>query len=121
MFKKTIIAVAAAALVASGGVAESQGGVGHPRAGREMAEKSCSPCHVVSHDQKQPPALNPAAPSFAQIAEGPRAADAWTLQTFLKSTHNSVTHPENMPNPQLSEEEIKTVTAYILSLRPKRR
>jgi mono/diheme cytochrome c family protein len=51
-----------------------------------------------------------------EIAGGPKA-DEWTLQTFLASTHNSISHPANMPNPQLSNEQIRDVAAYILSLR----
>jgi len=94
--------------------------VANVRAGRRTAEMICAPCHVVAGDQKQEPLLRPPAQSFAEIARGPKA-DEWKLQTFLASTHSSISHPANMPNPQLSEEQIRDVTAYILSLRERKR
>ncbi len=104
----------------SGSLAAETTGAGSARAGRETAEKICSPCHVVAEDQKQAPLLKPPAQSLIEIARGPNG-DEWRLQTFLASTHSSVSHPQNMPNPELSEAQIRNVTAYILSLRQKRR
>jgi mono/diheme cytochrome c family protein len=106
--------------VTSGVVAGETSGTGNALAGRELAGTTCAPCHVVAGDQKQGPLLKPPAQSFFEIARGPKA-DEWTLQTFLASTHNSIGHPANMPNPQLSTEQIRDVAAYILSLREQRK
>lgn len=94
--------------------------VANSRAGREVADKICAACHVVASDQKQAPVSKPPAPSFEQIARGPKGDD-WTLRTFLASTHSSISHPDAMPNPQLSDDQIRDVTAYILSLREQRK
>ena len=94
--------------------------VANLRAGREVADKICAACHVVASDQKQAPVSKPPAPSFEQIARGPKGDD-WTLRTFLASTHSSISHPDAMPNPQLSDDQIRDVTAYILSLREQRK
>jgi mono/diheme cytochrome c family protein len=95
-------------------------GIGNARAGRETAETICGPCHVIAGNQKQAPLLKPPTQSFVEIARGPKANE-WTLQTFLASTHNSISHPANMPNQQLTKEQIRDVTAYILSLREQRK
>ena len=39
------------------------------------------------------------------------------LENFLRSTHSNVSHPGGMPNISLSGEQIRTISAYIGSLR----
>ena len=95
--------------------------VANLRAGREVEDKLCAACHVVAQrHEKQAPVWKPPAPSFEQIARGPKADD-WTLRTFLASTHSSVSQPHAMPNPLLSDDQIRDVTTSILSLREQRK
>ena len=63
------------------------------RAGQDLAEKVCSPCHVVA---KRP------GPPFAEIAkDGHTSPDA--LRAILQSTQSNVSHPNTMTNPELTE------------------
>ena len=82
--------------------------------GRELATKECAPCHVVRTDQDQ--TLQPSGPSFEEIAQGAKT-DTEFLRGFLKGTQSNIGHPGAMPNPQLLEEEIQKIGAYIRSLR----
>jgi hypothetical protein len=42
------------------------------------------------------------------------------LENLLRSTHSDVGHPGGMPNISLSREQIRTISAYIGSLREAR-
>jgi len=77
------------------------------RAGRELAAKLCSPCHLVS------PAVGP---SFAEIAKGSKA-EPEALRDFLNSTQSTVGHPSTMPRLDLTEHEIEQISAYLQTLR----
>ena len=78
------------------------------KAGRELAEKTCSPCHVVSEKAGSP---------FPDIAKGDHATPE-ALRDFLHTTHANVSHPGGMPAQELTEQEIDELAAYIASLRP---
>jgi mono/diheme cytochrome c family protein len=78
------------------------------KAGQELAEKICSPCHAVSEKVGSP---------FPDIAKGDHATPT-ALRDFLRTTHANVSHPGAMPNPELTEQEIDELAAYIGSLRP---
>ncbi len=65
-------------------------------------------CHAVSET---------VGPSFAKIAKGPHATPD-SLRDFLRSTHSDVSHPSAMPSPELTEQQIDDIAAYIASLRP---
>jgi mono/diheme cytochrome c family protein len=89
------------------------------RAGRELATQVCSRCHAIPSDVvgTQPPVLS--GPSFQEIAKSDKAApDA--LWAFLKTAHNSVSHPGNMPSQDLTEQQIRLIYAYVTSLRAAR-
>jgi mono/diheme cytochrome c family protein len=79
-------------------------------AGYELASKVCSPCHVVAPLP---------APSFMDIAKSQYGSLA-PLENLLRSTHSDVGHPGGMPNISLSREQIRTISAYIGSLREAR-
>jgi mono/diheme cytochrome c family protein len=79
-------------------------------AGRELALKVCSPCHLVAPLP---------GPSFTDIAKG-EYASATPLENFLRSTHSNVSHPGGMPRIDLSDEQIRAISAYIGSLREAR-
>jgi mono/diheme cytochrome c family protein len=75
--------------------------------GEQLAQKLCSSCHLVG----QLPG-----PSFVDLAKGDHASPD-TLRNFLRSTHSDVSHPGGMPNPGLSDEQIRSIAAYLSSLR----
>ena len=79
-------------------------------AGYELASKVCSPCHVVA------PLPGPSSMDIAKSQYGSTAP----LENFLRSTHSDVSHPGGMPNISLSGEQIRTISAYIGSLREAR-
>ena len=39
------------------------------------------------------------------------------MRNFLRSTHSNISHPSAMPNPELTEQQIDDIAAYIASLR----
>jgi mono/diheme cytochrome c family protein len=77
------------------------------RSGEQLAQKLCSPCHLVKQLS---------GPSFQDIARGDHASrDA--LRNLMRSTHANVSHPGAMPNPDLSDDQIRLIAAYLNSLR----
>ncbi|MEG6509841.1 c-type cytochrome [Methyloligella sp. 2.7D] len=77
--------------------------------GKEIAERWCSSCHLVSTDQKQAGAVG--TPSFMAIAaKYDGAVDV--LQGFLIEPHPP------MPDMALTRREIQDLIAYIASLKP---
>ncbi len=89
------------------------------RAGRALALKVCAFCHVVAPKQDMPPILDPPAPSFRSIANK-RGATAESIRRFLKETHSSVKTLNNMPNPEITEDQAREAAAFIMSLRERR-
>jgi mono/diheme cytochrome c family protein len=85
--------------------------------GKGLAQSLCSSCHTVSPDQAKPGA-NPASPKFQDIANKPGMSETY-LRDFLRGTRHRQLAPLAMPNPQLSDDELAKITAYILSLRNK--
>ncbi|MBW8268894.1 c-type cytochrome [Caldovatus aquaticus] len=81
---------------------------GDPADGRRIAEIWCANCHAIGPDVPGP--ASDAAPSFVTTAQRP-AVTALALRVFLQTPH------ANMPNYQLSREEVDDVVAYILSLK----
>jgi mono/diheme cytochrome c family protein len=84
--------------------------------GHHLATLICSACHVAAPDQSFEPILRPPAPAFVSIAERSNVT-ADFLRTFLTTTHRDISNPRGMPNPQLLDDQIKQISAYILSLR----
>lgn len=83
------------------------------RAGRDLAAKKCAACHALpAEDRNQ----KTAGLSFEEIANGSKATPE-DLRAFLLSTQSHVGHPGAMPHPSLTEDQIRLVSAYILSLR----
>jgi cytochrome c1 len=56
------------------------------------------------------------APSFRIIAKK-RGTNADSLRNFLLTTHTILAEPANMPNPQLTKDQVTQLVSYILSLR----
>jgi len=98
-----ILLVGAAIGLLGPALAEDQN---NARTGERLAQKLCSSCHLVG---RLP------GPSFADIARGDHASpDA--LRNFLHSTHSDVSHPGAMPNPELTDEQIRAIAAYLSTL-----
>ena len=72
-----------------------------------IAEQVCSECHAVGRGRR--PSPNAEAPPFAAIAETPGMTPI-ALTVALRTSHR------NMPNIILSDDELKGVVAYIVSL-----
>jgi mono/diheme cytochrome c family protein len=88
----------------------------NPTEGHRLALEICSACHVVAPDQQLAPLLRNPAPNFQVIAAKPGISKA-SLRQFILTTHSSITNPEGMPNPQLTEDQAADIASYILSLR----
>jgi mono/diheme cytochrome c family protein len=86
---------------------------------RHLALTVCTACHVVTLDQPDAPILQPPAPSFRAIARRPGTTEQ-SLRTFISTAHATLKNPFNMPNPQLTDDQIAGVASYILSLRGSR-
>jgi len=116
---RVALSLAAIALLATTGHAQSQTPEGDAAAGHDLALKICSACHVVARDQEFPPLRRPPAPTFRSIANRP-ATTADSLRAFLLRTHRTIEQPYNMPNLALADSQIANAAAYILSLRTRR-
>ena len=77
--------------------------------GRQLALDVCASCHAVRAGETRPPLTT--APSFQEIADTP-GMTAIALSIWLKDQ----SHP-TMPNFVLSSQQVRDVSAYILSLR----
>lgn len=86
------------------------------QSGHKLAVNFCALCHVAAADQPSLPIMRPPAPSFESIAQRPTTNEA-SIRVFLTTTHMGLDNPNGMPNPRLSDFEMKQVIAYLLSLR----
>jgi mono/diheme cytochrome c family protein len=89
-----------------------------PALGHGLAQRLCTSCHLI-----EPGAVNPpdhvGGPTFQSIADQPKSTER-SLRRHLRTTHTNAMVPLAMPNPQLSEDELIKIIAYIVSLRPHR-
>ena len=88
-------------------------------AGRDRALLACTGCHVVASDQPFKPLYPgpPFPPDFKDIANRPNIS-ADSLRHHL-DTLPTVPENSHMPNLQLSNDEVRDVVAFIISLRDK--
>ena len=86
-------------------------------AGRQVALDVCAACHLVAPDQEFPPFKDPPATPFATIAQQPGFSAAW-LRNYIAATHPMSPSPHEMPNPQLTPDQVTDVAGYIRSLKP---
>jgi mono/diheme cytochrome c family protein len=84
--------------------------IGDLRQGRRLALDVCASCHAVraGHRTRSPLA---AAPSFEEIANTPGMTAAALAFWLTAASHRT------MPNLILSSQQLRDVSAYILSLR----
>ena len=97
-----------AALIALALPVLGQDRTGEVAAGHHLAKTLCSDCHQVDGDD---PRLSTGAPPFADVA-ALTSTTALSLRVFLKSNH------ENMPNYQLTPDQIDTLVEFMFSLKP---
>jgi len=98
-------------------VVEAAETAANPTEGHRLALKICAACHVVAPDQQIPPVLRNPGPNFQAIAGRPGISAA-SLQQFILTTHSGIATPDNMPNPQVTEDQAANIASYIVSLRP---
>jgi len=83
--------------------------------GHDLAQRLCTSCHLI-----EPGAVNPpghvGGPTFQSIADQPKSTER-SLRRHLRTTHTNAMVPLEMPNPQLSEDELIKIIGYIISLR----
>jgi mono/diheme cytochrome c family protein len=84
--------------------------------GHRLALELCSVCHVVAPDQVSAPELRNPGPPFRDVANRPDTTCA-SLRMTLTTTHSSSTPPFSMPNPHLTEGQLRDMVGYILSMR----
>ena len=101
------VSAAFSAFIAAAAVQAQESGDIHQ--GRQLALNVCASCHAVRAGQTRPPLTT--APSFQEIADTP-GMTAIALSIWLKAQ----SHP-TMPNFVLSSQQVRDVSAYILSLR----
>jgi mono/diheme cytochrome c family protein len=95
----------AAAVVPLSGALEQ--GWGDAAAGKEMAMRWCSTCHMVAPDQAQASADVPTFMEIARRVDG----DFAVLEGFLIDPHPP------MPDMSLTRQEIRDVIAYFATLK----
>jgi mono/diheme cytochrome c family protein len=79
-----------------------------PQRGHELASRVCKACHVI--DRETSSSIQADVPSFAVIASRP-----WVNAEYVAARIMNP-HPQ-MPGIPLTTQEIRDVTAYILSLK----
>lgn len=84
--------------------------------GHYLTVLMCSSCHVIGPDQTIEPVLQPPAPSFISIAQR-KTISPQEIQSFLATTHRGISNPAGMPNPDLTDFQMRQVEAYLLGLR----
>jgi mono/diheme cytochrome c family protein len=82
--------------------------IGNAAAGKQVAERWCSSCHVVGPGSVQ--GTSNGAPPFVAVARM-TSTTPMSLKAFLLTPH------ARMPDLHLSQDEIDDLTAYILSMR----
>jgi len=114
---------AVAALAASSAITTAHAQAPEPaadiNAGHNVAINTCSLCHVAAKDQPFAPMLLHPAPNFRDLADRP-STDAQSLRQFLTTTHMDLATARGMPNPMLTDDQLRDVIAYLLSLRTRR-
>jgi len=114
-----MFAALAAASTTATGRAQAPAVPGDIDAGRNVAINTCSICHVAAADQPFAPMLLHPAPNFRDLANR-RSTSADSLRHFLTTTHMDLATAEGMPNPMLTDDQLRDVIAYLLSLRTRR-
>jgi mono/diheme cytochrome c family protein len=113
MMKRVIALIAAASTAAMGAAACASGAAraqeaGDAVKGAAVARQVCAECHAV--ERGAGPSPGGEAPAFERIAKTPGMTSI-ALTAALRTPHR------RMPNIILSDDELKDVVAYLLSLK----
>jgi len=86
-------------------------------AGRDLALRACTGCHIVSPDQPFAPLINrtPPPPDFVAIASKPNTTPQ-SLRRFFASLR-PVPLPGQMADPYLMQRDLENIIAFIMTLR----
>jgi mono/diheme cytochrome c family protein len=106
---RSIVAMLALGFPALQGAAALAQEFGDVEAGHALAREVCAVCHEVEGEDA--PSPHPEAPTFRQVAEVP-GMTAMALNVFFHTPHN------HMPDLVLTRDEIRNVSAYILTMKP---
>jgi mono/diheme cytochrome c family protein len=104
---KCVVALASLAVLACAGSVRAQD-AGNALKGESFAREVCAECHAVQRGQRRSP--NAQAPAFEEIATTPGMTSI-ALTAALRTSHRL------MPNIVLSDDELKNIVAYLLSLK----
>lgn len=104
----TLRPLALLGLALAPGLAAAQTLPGDPVVGRQLAERWCASCHLVSPRPVGP--VGDGAEPFQSIADR-ASTTALALRVFLQTPHG------RMPDLQLTHREADDLISYILSLR----
>jgi mono/diheme cytochrome c family protein len=116
MSRLAIAAFLCAALGGLGAPVRAQSPAADVAAGRALSLRLCTSCHVVASGQENAPLLRPPAPDFRTIANRPGVSAA-ALSRFLRETHSSLRSTAEMPNPELTDDQVREAVAFLLRLR----
>ncbi len=83
--------------------------------GQDLAQRLCTQCHAVEPGQASAPE-HVRGPSFQSIADRPGITRA-SLRKHLRETHSNAMIPLAMPNPQLTNDELVKIIAYLVALK----
>jgi mono/diheme cytochrome c family protein len=106
---RTLIVSAIFSILGMVAASQAQDDVGDVQRGHQLALDVCGSCHAVRAGATQSPLAT--APSFEEIAHMPGMTEA-ALAVWLTAQ----SHP-TMPNLILSSQQVRNVSAYLLSLR----
>lgn len=76
--------------------------------GRHVAAMWCSSCHIIGQTTRNTGANG--VPTFASVARRPTTTPTWLRSSFLRP------HPQ-IQNMRATPDEVRDLTAYIMSLR----
>jgi cytochrome c len=107
----SMAAILGVGLIWATGQAAAQTGLADEKRGRQLAERVCSGCHIVSPGSAT--TANVDIPTFAAIAGRPDSTAERLAGRII------LPHPP-MPDTQLTIGEMRDIIAYILSLKPQR-
>ncbi len=82
--------------------------LGDPVKGAAIARQVCAECHAVDRGQRR--SSNAQAPTFEAIAKTPGMTSI-ALTAALRTSHRV------MPNIVLSDDELRNISAYVLSMK----
>jgi len=103
--------------VVAGAHAQKSQAQGNAEAGRALALTACTGCHVVLPDQPFPPLIT-GPPDFHRVANRTDTTAAALRRWF--SSLPTIPPPGKMANPDLTNEQVDDIIAFIMTLRDQR-